>query len=365
MRNMCVALVALLAVLGCERSRGPVETGGGEPSAGSRVIDIQGAGATFPYPLYSKWIAEYEKVAPGVRINYQSIGSGGGIRQLIERTVDFGASDVPMSEEEAGRAAGPVEHIPITLGAVVLAYNLRGVSGLRLSPEAAAGIYLGEITTWNDPRIASLNPALELPADAIVVTYRSDGSGTTAVFTDYLARVSPAWRERVGVGKSVRFPTGLGAKGNEGVAGQVKTTPGAVGYVELAYATQTGLSHAAIRNRAGKFVGASIEGITAAAASMVGDMPEELRLSIVDPPGDQAYPISAFSYVLVYREQPDAALGRALARFLAWATRDGQRLGPALDYAPLPAEVVLKVEAKIGNLRAGGERLLGGDEGGS
>jgi phosphate transport system substrate-binding protein len=362
------AVFSVLA-LGCGQSGG----GGAEPKGSPaeqakaaekaeapttpQTIDMQGAGATFPYPLYSKWVAEYQKVDPRVRINYQSIGSGGGIRQISERTVDFGASDAPMNAEELAKTPGIV-HIPTTLGAVVVAYNLPGVTGLKLSPDAIAGIFLGEVKTWNDKKIASTNPGLKLPKDAITIAYRSDGSGTTAVFTDYLSKVSATWKDKVGAGKSVKFPVGLGAKGNEGVAGQLKTTQGSLGYIELAYAKQTDIAYAAIQNRAGKVVEPALEAISAAAASVSTTMPEDLRVSIVDAPGEAAYPISAFTYILVYQDQANAAKGKALAEFLWWAIHRGQSLAPALHYAPLPADVVAKVEAKLRGLRAAGEPLL-------
>jgi phosphate transport system substrate-binding protein len=239
-------------------------------------------------------------------------------------------------------------------------YNLAGITGLKLTPDAVAGIWLGDVKTWNDPRIADANPGVPLPSQPITVASRTDGSGTTAVFTEYLAKVSPAWKDKVGAGKSVKFPVGLGAKGNEGVAGQVKTTPASVGYLELAYAKQTGLAYAAVKNQAGKFVEPTLEGITAAAAGVAGSMPADLRVSIVDAAGEAAYPISAFTYILVYEEQADARKGAALAQFLWWASHDGQAFGPALHYAPLPPPVVQAVEGKLRSLRAGGKPLIGG-----
>jgi phosphate transport system substrate-binding protein len=355
MRTVYIALAAVLFFVGCKRS----EPGQSGSAKSERTIDLQGAGATFPYPLYSKWVADYQRIDPRVRINYQSIGSGGGIRQITERTVDFGASDAPMTDAEQSKAPTKLLHIPMTLGAVVVAYNVPGVSGLRLSPDAIAGIFLGEIKTWSDPKLAELNPAVRLPSSPITVAYRSDGSGTTAVFTEYLSKVSTEWKERVGAGKSVRFPTGLGAKGNEGVAGQLKTSPGAIGYVELAYAKQTQLTYATVRNRAGHFVEPTLEGISAAAAGGAA-LPEDLRVSIVDAPGEAAYPISAFTYILAYEEQADAKKGKALAEFLWWAIHEGQRAGAALHYAPLPADVVTRVEAKLRGMRAGGQPLLAG-----
>lgn len=335
---------------------GPSGAFGSLAQAGT--IQLQGAGATFPYPLYSKWVSEYEKVDADVRINYQSIGSGGGIKQIVERTVDFGASDAPMSDAELAKASGKLLHILTTLGAVVVAYNVPGVaSGLKLSQDALARIYLGEITKWNDPAIVSLNAGVKLPADSVTVVYRTDGSGTTSIFTSYLAAVSPDWKTKVGEGKSVRFPVGLGAKGNEGVAGQVKSTPGSIGYTELAYAKQTGLAFASIRNRAGKFAEPTLEAITAAAGAAAAP-PDDLRMSIVDATGEASYPIAAFTYILVYDEQKDATSGKALTKFLWWAIHDGQKLGAPLYYAPLPAAIVKRIEAKLHSIKAGGQAAL-------
>lgn len=319
---------------------------------------IQGAGATFPYPLYSKWISEYRKVNPQVNINYQSIGSGGGIKQITERTVDFGATDAPMSGSELAKIKSPIYHIPMTLGAVAVAYNVPGApAGLKLSPEVLSGIFLGTITKWNDGKLVSLNPGVNLPSTPIMVAYRTDGSGTTAVFTDYLAKISVDWKAKVGAGKSVKFPVGLGAKGNEGVTGLVKGTPGAIGYLELAYAKQNNLPVAAIRNKVGKFVAPSPEGVTSAASG--NDVPGDLCLSITDGPGAKDYPISSFSYILVYQDQQDGTKGKALADFLWWATHEGQKFAAALDYAPLPTKDVLpKIEAKLRTLKAGGQQLI-------
>jgi len=347
---------------GSDQAQGPVPVPGpspvGAPGAEPAAINLQGAGATFPYPLYSKWVDEYQKSNPTVRINYQSIGSGGGIRQITERTVDFGASDAPMNEEELAKAPGKLVHVPMTLGAVVIAYNLPEAPALTLSSEVVAGIFLGDVKTWNDAKIATLNPGVKLPKEPIGVAYRSDGSGTTAVFTDYLSKVSPAWKEKVGAGKSVKFPAGMGAKGNEGVAGQLKTSPGTIGYVELAYAKQTGLSVASLQNAAGKAIQPSLDSISAAAAGFVATMPDDFRVSITNAPGDTAYPISAFTYILVYEEAADATKGKALAKFLWWAVHEGQSLGAPLHYAALPAEVVAKVEVKLKALKAGGQVAL-------
>lgn len=326
-------------------------------TAAHAQVSLQGAGATFPYPLYSKWIAEYQKVNPKVQINYQSIGSGGGIKQTLEQTVDFGATDAPMTDGERAKAKSHIHHIPSTLGAVVITYNVPGVgTGLKLTPDVLAGIFLGEIKTWNDGRIASINGSAKLPAQAITVAYRSDGSGTTAVFTDYLAKVSGSWKAKVGAGKSVKFPTGLGAKGNEGVTGLVKTTPGTIGYVELAYARQNKMAVASLKNRSGKFVEPSLEGVTAAAAAV--KPPEDLCMSIVDAGASKAYPLSSFSYILVYQDQKDGVKGKAVADFLWWAIHDGQKFGSALDYAALPKPLVSKIEAKLKTLTSGGKALI-------
>ena len=324
----------------------------------AQSVTIQGAGATFPYPLYSKWISEYRKVNPQVNINYQSIGSGGGIKQITERTVDFGATDAPMSGSEIAKVKGTIYHIPMTLGAVVVAYNVPGVStGLKLTPEVLSGMFLGQITTWNDPKVVGINPGVKLPNTPITVAYRTDGSGTTAVFTEYLAKVSVDWKGKVGAGKSVKFPTGLGAKGNEGVTGLVKSTPGAIGYLELAYAKQNNLAMASIRNKVGKFIVPSPEGVTSAATG--NEIPGDLTLSITDGTGAKDYPISSFSYILVYQDQQDGTKGKVLADFLWWATHEGQKFAAALDYAPLPAKDMLpKIEAKLRTLKAAGQQLI-------
>jgi len=319
---------------------------------------LTGAGATFPYPLYSKWFDVYGK-ATGVRINYQSIGSGGGIQQLKAGTVDFGASDAPLSDEEAKAMPGQVLHIPTVAGAVVVAYNLPGASkGLRLTPDVVAGIYLGHIKRWNDQRIASLNPGVSLPNLAIAVVHRSDGSGTSYIFTSYLAAVNRAWAVRVGAGKSVDWPIGLGGKGNEGVAGLVKQTPGGIGYMELAYATQNRLPYASIRNRAGKYVEPTLASTTAAVAGAVKAMQRDVRVSIVNAPGEGAYPIAGLTYILVYRAQRDREKGRALGGFLSWAIHDGQKYAPALLYAPLPEEVMKINERAIKSITHAGKPLL-------
>jgi phosphate transport system substrate-binding protein len=304
-----------------------------------RAQDLTGAGATFPNPIYSKWFSDYA-AKTGVKINYQSIGSGGGIRQLSEQTVDFGATDAPMSDAELAKAkGGPIVHIPTVLGAVAVTYNLPQVAQpLKLTGDVLASIFQGQITKWNDPRIASLNPGAALPATDVLVVHRSDGSGTSYVFTDYLSSVSPAWAAKPGKGKEVQWPAGLGAKGNEGVAGQVKQTPGAIGYVELAYATQNKLATAELRNAAGEFVAPSINSATAAAAGAAGTLPAntDYRVSVVNSTGKGAYPISSFTWIIAYQKQADAAKGKKLVDFLRWALTDGQASAGALDYAPLP-----------------------------
>jgi phosphate transport system substrate-binding protein len=315
---------------------------------------INGAGATFPFPLYSKWFSEYNKLHADQKFNYQSIGSGGGVKQITERTVDFGASDAPMSDDDLKKAPGVV-HIPTVLGAVAVVYN-GAPAGLKLTADAVADIFEGKITRWNDAKLQTINAGVKLPDVAITVAHRSDGSGTTAVFTDYLAKVSPSWKTTVGAGKSVKWPVGLGGKGNEGVTGTVKSTPGAIGYVELAYAKQNKLTMASIKNSDGNFVTPSIETTSEAAAAVV--MPADFRVSITDAKGKNAYPISSFTYILVYKEQTDAAKGKALVNFLWWATHDGQKLAGPLDYAPLPKAVVTKVEAALKAMTVQGKAVL-------
>jgi phosphate transport system substrate-binding protein len=360
-----IAAIALFSLaIGCGKSGGePVgkePTGESEPAKPGGNIDITGAGATFPYPLYSKWMHMYNQKHPNIRINYQSIGSGGGIRQITTGTVDFGASDAPMKDDELAAAPGTLVHIPMTIGAVAVVYNADGIdSGLKLDADTLAGIYLADIKKWNDPKIAALNPDVKLPNKDITCAYRSDGSGTTAVFTDYLAKVSPAWKEKVGAGKSVKFPAGLGAKGNEGVAGQIKTTPGTIGYVELAYAMQTGLPYVVLKNADGEFVAPSLEGISSAAAG--AEMPDDYRVSITNAAGPASYPIAAFTYILVYQDMKNATRAKALVDFLWWAIHEGQELGPPLHYAKLPPPLVAEVEATLKTLTSGGKPLLAAD----
>lgn len=312
---------------------------------------LNGAGATFPYPIYSKWFSEYLKIHPNVQINYQSIGSGGGIRQLTEGTVDFGASDMPMTDDQLKEAEGnlhtKVLNIPTVLGAVVPVYNIPGVSGeLNFTPDVLAGIYLGRISNWNDKAIAAINPGVNFPNQEIVVVHRSDGSGTTFIWTDYLSKISPDWKSQVGANTSVKWPKGMGGKGNEGVAGSVRLLPGSIGYVELIYAIQNKIPYGKVRNSAGTFLKASLEGVTAAAAS-APKMPADFRASITNAPGQDAYPISSFTWMLIPLHSKDPAKGKILADFLNWMLSDGQSMTSALDYAPLPANVAAKVKQAI------------------
>jgi phosphate transport system substrate-binding protein len=305
-------------------------------------------GATFPYPMYSKWFSEYHNAHPDVEINYQSIGSGGGIRQVMEGTVDFGASDGPMSDKQlADSKVGKILHVPTVLGAVVPAYNIAGVSGeIKFTPQALAGIYLGKITSWNDSALTSVNPGVNLPNTPIVVIHRSDGSGTTFIFTDYLSKVSPDWKGQVGSGTSVKWPVGLGGKGNEGVAGMVRQMQGAIGYIELIYAVQNKITFGTVKNAAGNFSKASLESVTAAAAS-VKSMPADFRVSITNSPGADAYPVSSFTWLLIPVQSKDPAKGKILADFLNWMVDSGQKMTADLTYAPLPASVAAKVKEEI------------------
>ena len=316
-------------------------------AAGGTLL-LNAAGATFPYPIYSKWFSVYQTAHSGVQINYQSIGSGGGIRQLQSGTVDFGASDVPLTDEQAAGFKFKVLHFPTVLGAVVPTYNVSGVStDLNFSQKALAGIYLGTITRWNDPEIAKANPGVKLPGDDIVVVHRSEGSGTTFIFTDFLSKVNEQWKSKVGAGASVNWPVGLGGKGNEGVTGLIKQTPGAIGYVELIYALQTGTPFGKVQNAAGKFVKADLAGVTAAAASRAKDMPADFRVSIANAPGAMAYPISSFTWLLIPAQIPDAGKREAIKGFLAWMLTDGQGYNEGLSYAKLPAAVVEKEKKAI------------------
>lgn len=308
---------------------------------------LNGAGATFPNPIYSKWFSEYNKLHPDVQINYQSIGSGGGIRQVLNGTVDFGASDGPMSDEQLAQSKTKILHIPTVLGAVVPAYNVPGISGeIKFTPEALAGIFLGKITNWSDPALAKVNPGVNFPNQPIIVIYRSDGSGTTFIFSDYLSKISKDWSNIVGKGTSVKWPIGMGGKGNEGVAGQVRQLQGSIGYVELIYAVQNKITYGSVRNAAGNFVTATLDGVTEAAAS-VKTMPADFRVSITNAPGKTAYPISSFTWLLIPTPAKDPKKGKIIADFLDWMVNDGQKMTSQLSYAPLPESVVEKVKAAI------------------
>jgi phosphate transport system substrate-binding protein len=332
-------------------------------AAGSAHAQLQlnGAGATFPYPMYSKWFSLYAKVDPSARFNYQSIGSGGGIKQITEQTVDFGATDGPMTDEQLKAAPGPILHVPTVMGAVVLTYNVEGVkTGLRLTPEAIADIFLGRIVKWNDPALVKANPGVDLPDRDIVVVHRSDGSGTTYIFVDYLSKISQTWRDKVGRGTSVSWPVGLGGKGNEGVTGLVKQTPYSIGYVELIYARSNSLPYAVVQNKAGEYVTPALDSVTAAAASAAASMPDDFRVSITDADGPDAYPIAGMTWLLVYQKQSDAEKGRKLVAFLDWALKDGQKSAADLHYAPLPAAVATKVLASLSKITTSDGKPLAG-----
>jgi len=308
---------------------------------------LNGAGATFPNPMYSKWFSEYNKIHSNVQINYQPIGSGGGIRQVTAGTVDFGASDMPMTDKQLEDAKQKILNIPTVLGAVVLAYNIPGVSGeVKFTPEALAGIFLGKITKWNDNAITSVNPGMKFPDKDITVVHRSDGSGTTFIFADYLSKISADWKNQVGADTSLKWPVGMGQKGSEGVAGLVHQVEGSIGYVELIYALQNNIAFGTVRNSSGNFVKASLESTTAAAAS-APKMPADFRVSITNAPGKDAYPIVSFTWLLVPAQSKDSAKGKILADFLNWMVTDGQKMTAALSYAPLPQNVAAKVKEAI------------------
>jgi phosphate transport system substrate-binding protein len=308
---------------------------------------INGAGATFPNPIYSKWFSEYHNLHPDIQINYQPIGSGGGIRQVLAGTVDFGATDGPMTDDQLSQAKGKIFHVPTVLGADVPAYNIPGVTGeLKFTPETLAGIFLGKISSWNDPTIAKDNPGVTLPNAPIIVVHRSDGSGTTYIWVDYLCKVSPEWQSQVGKGTSVKWPVGLGGKGNEGVAGMIRQMQGSIGYIELIYALQNHIPYGIVKNAAGNFVKASLDSVTAAAGS-VKSMPADFRVSITNPPGKDAYPIASFTWLLMPAQSKDPAKGKILVDFLNWMLDHGQQMTADLSYAPLPASVAEKVRAEI------------------
>jgi phosphate transport system substrate-binding protein len=321
----------------------------GLSASASAQMAINGAGATFPYPVYSKWFDEYAKADPSVRFNYQSIGSGGGQKQILAQTVDFGASDGPMSDDNLAKAPGKIFHIPTVAGAVVMSYNLPGSPKLKLDGDTIAGMYLGQIKKWNDPKLTALNPGTKLPDQDIVVVHRSDGSGTTFIFTDYLSKISPEWKSKAGNNTSVNWPTGLGGKGNEGVSGQIKQTPGAIGYVELIYAIQNKMPDAQVKNAAGQFVEPTIESVTAALAT--AEIPDDFRFSMTNAPGKEAYPISGATWLLVYQQQKDPAKGKKLVEFLKWSMDKGEEMAKNLNYAPLPESVQQRVVKRIDEIK--------------
>jgi phosphate transport system substrate-binding protein len=321
----------------------------GFSASASAQMAINGAGATFPYPVYSKWFDEYAKADPSVRFNYQSIGSGGGQKQILAQTVDFGASDGPMSDDNLAKAPGKIFHIPTVAGAVVISYNLPGSPKLKLDGDTIAGMYLGQIKKWNDPKLTALNPGTKLPDQDIVVVHRSDGSGTSFIFTDYLSKISPEWKTKVGANTSVNWPTGLGGKGNEGVSGQIKQTPGAIGYVELIYAIQNKMPDAQVKNAAGQFVEPTIESVTAALAT--AEIPDDFRFSMTNAPGKDAYPICGATWLLVYQQQKDPAKGKKLVEFLKWSMDKGEEMAKNLNYAPLPESVQQRVVKRIDEIK--------------
>ncbi|HEU5298519.1 MAG TPA: phosphate ABC transporter substrate-binding protein PstS [bacterium] len=331
---------------------------GAAAPGGAQTITLNGAGATFPFPLYSKWSQVYA-AEKGVQLNYQSIGSGGGIRQFISKTVDFGASDGPMTDEQVAQAGGRALHIPMVAGAVVPVYNVPNVGqGLNFTPEVLADIFLGRITKWNDPHLAKANPNAALPAADLVVVHRSDGSGTTAIWVNYLSKVSPMWKARVGEGTSVNWPTGLGGRGNEGVAGLVRQTPNSLGYVELAYALTNRMTFGNVQNRAGQFVRPSLSSMAKAMEGALANIPDDYRVFFTNPEGKDVYPIGGFTWILIYADQADPVKGKALVEFLWWAVHDGQKYAPTLLYAPLPKSLVARVERTLKSVTARGAPVM-------
>ncbi len=340
MKRMIILLAAiLLAACPGKEEKTATTTAASTATASST---INGAGATFPNPIYSKWFDEYGKLHPDVKINYQPIGSGGGIKQLTAQTVFFGATDGPMTDEQLKGAPGPILHFPTVLGGVVPIYNVPVAPSMRFTGSLLADIYLGKVNKWNDPAVKKVNPGVNLPATDIVVVHRSDGSGTTYIWVDYLSKVSPEFKRKVGVATSVQWPVGVGAKGNEGVSGLVKQTPGAIGYVELIYALQNKIPYGAVQNKAGEFLDASLESVTAAASATVNSMPDDFRVSITNPDGKGAYPIASFTWLLFYQNPSDKQTARTMVEFVRWALTDGQKFAPDLGYAPLPQPVVQK-----------------------
>ncbi len=354
-----IFLFSILSVaIGLACSGQPMGNGGSTTGDGGGAVNLQGAGATFPKPIYEKWVSEYQKINPNIRINYQATGSGAGQKAILENTSDFGASDDPMKDDALANT--DILHIPTVLGAVVLTYNLPDVKEpLKLSADTIAGIYLGNIKKWNDAKIKADNPNVNLPDADISPVYRADSSGTTAVFTEFLSGANAEWKEKVGADKQPSWITGVGsgAKGNDGVTGQVKNIPNSIGYIEIAFAKANNLPMALIKNKAGNFVEPTIENVSAAAAGSVASMPDDMRTTITNADGDQAYPIASYTYILVRKDQKDATKGKALVDFLWWAVHDGEKFTADLHYAPLPDEVVKKAEAKLNSITAGGKPL--------
>ncbi|MFZ3059576.1 MAG: phosphate ABC transporter substrate-binding protein PstS [Candidatus Methanoperedens sp.] len=362
LKTILILILAGVLIAGCV-SKPPAEVQPTvQPTKAPETLTLNGAGATFPYPLISKWSSEYNKINPNIQINYQSVGSGAGIQQITAKTVNFGASDAPLSEQVYKNLTGILQ-IPETIGAVVVAYNLPGIEkGVKLSGDVIADIFLGKITKWNDPRIVSLNPGIQFPAKDIIVAHRSDGSGTTFVFTDYLSSVSPDWKSKVGKGTSVNWPVGLGGKGNEGVAGIINQNTYAIGYVELIYAKLQNIPYAYIKNKAGKFIEPTLETTANAAAGAVPTLPAGdaswSSVSIVNAQGDNSYPIGSFTYLLVYKDQADKTKGKALAEYLWWVVHEGQNYSSELLYVPLPNEVVSLNEKTIKLMNYNGQPLI-------
>lgn len=364
MNRTSIALYTLILgslLLGLACSGQKIGQGGSnESTTGDSIMRLQGSGASFPKPIYEKWVNEFGKINQTVKIDYQATGSGAGQKALLAKTADFGASDDPMSDDDMKSSGAEILHIPTVLGAVVLTYNLDGVKQpLKLSGQSISDIYLGNIKKWNDERLAKDNPGVTLPDADILPVYRADSSGTSAVFTDFLSKTSPEWKDKVGMNKQPSWITGVGvgAKGNDGVMGQVKQTPNAIGYVELTFAKANTLPVALIKNKGGEFVEATLDTVKAAAATTVAKMPDDLRVQITDAEGSGVYPISSYTYILVYKDQADANKGKTLVDFLWWAIHDGEKMAPDLHYAPLPAEVVTKVEAKLKSMTSGGKPL--------
>jgi phosphate transport system substrate-binding protein len=351
-RRLPIGALVLAAAAAVACGGSPQSEGSGASAPSGATLQINGAGATFPYPIYSKWFDEYRKKNPGVQINYQSIGSGGGIRQLTSETVFFGATDGPMTDEQLTAAPGRIVHLPMVLGADVPVYNLPGVTTeLKFTGAALADIFLGKIKKWNDPALAKINAGVALPATDITVVHRSEGSGTTYIWADFLAKASPEWKEKVGVSTALNWPAGVGGKGNEGVSGLVTQTPGSIGYVELIYALQNKIAFGSVQNSNGEFVKATAESVTAAAAATAGQMPADFRVSITNAAGAGAYPISSFTWLLLYEDPKDKAQSKVMVDFVKWALTEGQQYANQLGYAPLPADVVKQELAAIERIK--------------